>query len=353
MKILIAGDWHSNLHEKPIFDSFKFLGYETFKFEWNLYFKVSANNTFIKNFILKFQNKYLLGPVINKMNLDFFNFCLINEIDYVFLYRGTHIYKNTISKLKIKQPKIKIIGYNNDDPFSANYPKWMWRHFINSLPQYDLVFAYRKKNIQDLLNAGAKKSHLLRSWFVPKYNYPLVLNSDDKLRYDCDIVFIGHYENDGRLECIEKIVEAGYKVKLYGHGFGWDKALLNSSLKHLVPVLNVWGENYNKALNGAKIGLCFLSKINKDTYTRRCFEIPASKLMLLSEYSEDLTNLFISDFEAVYFRNQDELLQKIKFYLSNPHKIDFIANNGYIKVYNGKHDVLSRAKEIIHFFNEV
>ncbi len=48
----------------------------------------------------------------------------------------------------------------------------------------------------------------------------------------------------------------------------------------------------------------FLSKINKDSYTRRNFEIPAMKKVLLSEYSSELSNMFIEDKEMVFLETK-------------------------------------------------
>jgi len=353
MRILIAGDWHSELHEEPIFKAFQELGHSACRFEWFKYFKSGSKTSIFKKYLLKAQNKYMFGPVNNKLNKDLIKKCVQSNYDLLFIYRGSHIYKKTLNHIHKKSPKTKIIGYNNDDPFSNKYPKWMWRHYLDCLPYYDLVLAYRTRNLAQLRSHGAKNVNLLRSWFIPEKNFPITLTEKENETYSCDVVFIGHYENDGRLESLEQIVKAGFSLKLYGHGYGWNKPLLNSSIKYLAPVSNLWGADYNKALNGAKIALCFLSKLNMDTYTRRCFEIPACGTLLLSEYSSDLEAIFEPDVEAVYFQNNQELIKKLTFYLSNSNEREKIAKSGYEKVWSGHHDVYSRAQQIIALSNSI
>jgi spore maturation protein CgeB len=34
MKVVIAGDWHSDLHEQPVHDALLTLGHETVPFAW-------------------------------------------------------------------------------------------------------------------------------------------------------------------------------------------------------------------------------------------------------------------------------------------------------------------------------
>ena len=109
----------------------------------------------------------------------------------------------------------------------------------------------------------------------------------------------------------------------------------------------MWDINYCKALSGAKIGLCFLSKLNNDSYTRRCFEIPATKTLLLSEFSDDLTTIFKEGVDADFFRNRDELVSKVKFYIENEKVRNKIALNGYKRIILDKHDVLSRVKYVL------
>ena len=167
-------------------------------------------------------------------------------------------------------------------------------------------------------------------------------------------MFVGHYEDDGRVECLEAIVQAGPQLKLFGPGYDWNPILSkNQILKHLIPVRLVWGNDYNQAIASAKIALCFLSKLNRDTYTRRCFEIPASGTLLLSEYTDDLNSLFNQGIEADYFKNKEEMLEKIRFYLNHSEKLDQVTSNGLSRVRNDGHDIYSRMKLLINWTNSI
>jgi spore maturation protein CgeB len=115
----------------------------------------------------------------------------------------------------------------------------------------------------------------------------------------------------------------------------------------------VWGANYNRALCGAKVALCFLSKLNRDTYTRRCFEIPATKTLMLSEYSDDLALLYLEGVEVDYFRNKNELIQKIKQYVDSAADRSRVAQGGFDKVHSAGHDIDSRIKIMLDRIEEI
>jgi spore maturation protein CgeB len=348
MKVLIAGDWHSNLHEEAVFLAFQQLGHQPLRFAWHSYFKPNHSWRLLTTPFLKFQNKYMLGPLVDKLNQELLNQVKIEQPDLLFVYRGSHIYPDTLKQIHQVSPQTILIGYNNDDPFSPQYPAWQWRHFLAGVPTYDLVLAYRTHNLNEFKAAGAKRVELLRSWFIPDINHPVDLSEEELKEYKCDVVFIGHHENDSRLECLELIVKKDWHLNLFGHNYGWNYALKNSpTLKHKLPLKLVWGEDYNKALSGAKVALCFLSKLNRDTYTRRCFEIPACGTLLLSEYSDDLAGLFKPGVEADYFRSPTEMIQKIELYLSDDLLRNRVATAGQQQAIQGGHDVVSRMRQVL------
>ncbi len=347
MKILVVGDGHSAIHEVAVAKAFKKLGHQIKTFYWKDYFN---SQNLLLNLWQRFQNKFLIGPILNRLNADLINKAEDFNPKLIFIYRGTHISKQTLIVIKRKMPNCLIYGYNNDDPFAKGHPFWLWRHFLKSIPTYDLIFAYRHHNISDFTKIGAKHVELLRSWYVPELNFPADIKAIDKNKYECDVVFIGHYENDRRIEYLEEIVRNGYKLRLFGPGYEWDCHLKNSViLKHLAPVNLVWNKDYNNALCSAKIALCFLSKLNRDTYTRRCFEIPATKTLLLSEYSDDIALLYKAGEEADFFRTKDEMIHKIKIYLSDNKLRDRVAKAGNRRVILDKHDIVSRMSNVINF----
>jgi spore maturation protein CgeB len=354
MKILIAGDWHSELHEEPVFQAFHELGHETLRFAWHTYFTPQENTGLIHLINLKFQRKYLIGPIVNKLNSDLLNKIETEQPDITFIYRGSHIYPKTLSKIKVISPHTKLLGYNNDDPFSPKYPTWQWRHFLAGASKYDIVFAYRHHNLIELKNLGAKRVELLRSWFIKDKNFPANLQKSEQEKYECDVVFIGHFENDFRLECLEKIKKRNWNLKIFGHDYGWHPVLKKSeTLSNFIPIKNVWGQDYNKALSAAKISLCFLSKLNRDTYTRRCFEIPASGSMMLAEYTDDLASMFKPGEEADFFSSPTELIQKLEIYLNDEKLRTRIAQAGLKRVHMDGHDVVSRMKKVLQLVSNI
>ena len=347
MKILVVGDGHSAIHEVAVVDAFKKLGHEVEAFYWQAYF--NSQNPVVRQW-QRVQNKFIIGPTLYRLNADLITLAVQFNPKLIFIYRGTHITSQTITEIKQRLPDCVVYGYNNDDPFADGHPPWLWRHFLKSVTKYDLVFAYRHHNLDDFRKIGARRIELLRSWYVREINHPISLLEIDKVKYECDLVFIGHYENDGRLEYLEEIVKNGYKLRLFGPGYEWNSLLAKSViLKHLAPVHLVWNEDYNKALCGAKIALCFFSKLNRDTYTRRCFEIPAAKTLLLSEYSDDLASLYQQGEEADMFKTKQEMIQKIKHYLDNDDLRKRVAENGNRRALIDGYDIVSRMKKVLDF----
>lgn len=353
MKIVIAGNWHSAIHEEPVYRALRQLGQEVVRFPWHQYFTPPDSVLPLALPLFKAQNKFILGPLVSKLNRDLITRVSQQRPDVLFIYRGTHIYPETLRKIKKISPSTILVGYNNDDPFSPAWPRWMWRHFVAGLPVYDLVLTYRHHNLEDFTKAGARRVSLFRSWFLPYLHRPLTLSRSQLQRYGCDVVFIGHYENDGRLAAIEALVRAGFHVRVFGPykglgSEGWHGRIDKSPiLRTMAPTRYLNGTEYVAALCGAKIGLCFLSKKNRDTYTRRCFEIPACGTALFSEYTDDLASIFVEGQDAEFFRSKNELVEKVSYYLANPGLLDKLRTRGLLRVHKDGHDVVSRMRKLL------
>lgn len=355
MRILVAGDWHSDLHEQEVLRSLARLDHEVGEFKWHPYFSFKTDaSTSLAALFKRAQNKYLIGPALVRINQDFVAKVFEFRPDIVFVYRGTHINAYSLQKIKDEMPQCILVGYNNDDPFAPSQPKYLWRHFMASIPHYDLMLAYRHANLDALQCAGAKRTELMRSWYVADRNYPVTLTQTEKSKFATDVVFIGHFEPDQRLDYLEEIVQQGFSLRIFGPPKYWAKPLAESAvLRHLAPTQMVWGADYNRALCGAKVALCFLSKLNRDTYTRRCFEIPATKTLMLSEYSDDLASLYSEGAEAEYFRNKYEMIRKIKQYVDSASDRNRVAQGGFNRVQSAGHDIDSRMKIMLNWVGNI
>ena len=355
LRILLVSDGQCfSIHAGAFQRAFEEQGHTTLALQWKDYFhnypyaKSQANTAWdrIKSVYYRAQNKFTFGPAMLALNCGLIRQAQAFRPDLIFVYRGTHIWPGTLRKLK-QVTGAKIFGYNNDDPFSPQYPRYFWRHFRRGIPCYDHIFAYRAKNIADYTAAGHPHTSILRSYFLKEANRRLTPKPSDT-PYNCDVIFIGHFEDDGRDDTIMHLISHGMNVKLFGtlwEGSRHYAALATHMGGDIHPL---YGEDYNLALNSAKAALVFLSKLNNDTYTRRCFEIPATGTLMAAEYTDDLANnLYAPETEAIYFTNAPELLSKLQTLLANPKKLESIADTGHARLLRDGHEVSDRARQII------
>lgn len=353
MRILIvsSGTAH-HLYGGALQKGFQDLGHEANTFIWNPFFKDAPTSPRPPNPLqalrwaaLRAQNKVMAGPAVTRLNTALLTHIRRTRPQLIFLYRPTHILPSTLAKIRQFFPKTIVMTYNNDDPFSAAYPKYLWRHFLKGLPHAHHIFAYRIKNLEDYAAAGFTHTSLLRAYYLPQENKPV------KAKPTAEISFIGHYENDGRDETILHLIRHGICVAL--HGTLWENSPHYAAFcKHMgAPITPVYQSDYTKALCSAPMALVFLSKLNNDTYTRRCFEIPATGTLMLAPFTPDLAaNLFKPNTEAIYFTSKEDLLAKVKHLLQNPKEMKKITAAAHARLEKDGHTPTHRAQHILDMY---
>ena len=338
-RILLVGDYVWPWYQEICADSLERLGCEVIRFGWFddfRYWREGFTEPFYHSLWHRIQDRLHVGPVVWSVQRRLTKYAVSTMPDIIWFYNVQLIAPSVVKKLRKSLPDTIFIQYANDNPFSASAKPKIWWNFIKSIPLFD---------VEDYKSHGAKSVHLLRSYFIPEVDHP---EDQSRIpgRFKCDVVFAGHYEDDGRVELLEAICDAGYKLNIFGGG--WDAALsklhISSPLRNLYPITPVTNEYYRYAVTGAKVALCFLSTLNRDTYTRRSFQIPAMKVCMLSQFSDDLSSLYMSDKEVVFFRNKEELISSLKKLLCDDEWRQSVANAGYEKVIAAGHDIDSRMK---------
>ncbi len=347
MKIMIVGEWRYPIYEEAFAGGIEENGVKVMKVEIGSYFDSGLGRIQQVLPIISYSLKSINQTILKKVS--------VQKPDFVLFWRPTHILPGTVKM--INQLGIPTISYNNDDPFGYKPGRKPWHHFflwywyLKTLPFYQVNFFYRKKNVQEAMELGASNNSLLMPYFRPGQDRPMELSTSEKEKFDADFVFVGHYEEDGRLNYLKILEQTGYRVKIWGDN-SWKSADLSSFKSIHDPVEPVYGDDYTKALCGSKICLVFLSKMNRDVYTRRCFEIPATGRVMLAERTDELKEMFVEDKEACYFSGEGELLEKANWLMNHPERADEIAEAGLKKVWQGGHDVTSRAEEFLKQIEE-
>lgn len=262
----------------------------------------------------------------------------LSNINIIFIIKGNEIYPNTLKKVKTNFPNIKLINWSQDDMYSFHNRSLFYTF---GLKYYDLIVTQKSYNVSELKKLGAHEVLFQNKAYSKDIHNPTICNK----KYNNDVVFVGFPEKE-RNTSMMYLAKNGIKIDIYGYPNQWKK--LNYYHENIsIHPESLYGKKYAEALSCAKISLCFLRKINRDLQTSRSIEIPACKGFMLAERTDEHLELFEENKEAVYFSNDDELLEKVRYYLANEQERVEISNNGYVKCLNGEYSYDDRVIEIL------
>jgi spore maturation protein CgeB len=202
-------------------------------------------------------------------------------------------------------------------------------------------------NVSELLGKGARRVLHAGKGYDPHIHRPIELSPSDYATYLSDVAFVGDYEED-RAKRVTSIATSGIPVRIWGTR--WNR------LSRLHPNLRiegrpVYGDEYAKVLCATKINLCFLRKANRDRYTARTIEIPACGAFMLAERTKEHLKLFEEGKEAEFFETDNEMIDKIRYYLTHADDRRRIALAGRERClkseYSNHHRIASVLKNIL------
>lgn len=348
MNILFVGDLNEHARSFQRFNAIKDLGYDVVglscvplenhrkKSRGVLYAWRTTHQKFLHK--LGFPND---AAGINKRLVDFAN---NHSVDLIWVEKGLMIKPATLNKIAKLNPNSLMVSYTEDDMFNPVNQSYYYR---KSLSIYDLVVTTKSYNTDDkeLPAMGARRVYFVDKAYDRRFHRPISVGVADKERYGAEVGFVGTFEKD-RAEKMLYLAKKGVEVRIWGNGwFSW----VNKHKNLRVEGRAVYNEEYIKALCATKINLCFLRKINRDLQTDRSIEIPACGAFMLAERTEEHKRLFIEDEEAAYFDigNNDELFEKVSYYLNNDEEREKIAVAGRRRCIESGYSHHDRLKQIL------
>lgn len=283
--------------------------------------------------------RLLSGPPVTRANRGLMEAFERVKPDLVWVDKGRYVRPRTLERMR--QAGARLVHFTPDPSFS---PFMRSRLLDGSIPLYDVMVTNKSYDVEEYRRRGCR--HLL---FQPpaydKHTHRKInLSGKDREKYQSDVAFIGHWEPP-RETLLNQLRLSGVRLSIWGPEYQncKNRELVSECWKNE----GVYGEDYAKALSGAKISLSFLSKRYPDQTTTRTFEIPACGSLLLTERTGEQRALFREDQEAVYFADGAELVSKVKYYLSHEKERKRIAEAGYRRCVRGKNSYHDRLKEVL------
>ncbi len=290
------------------------LGHETVPFDVTPFCRMG--NRVERSVLARFQT----GRGIRALNAQLLRGTQSNGFDIVWVDKGVLIYPETLTALRSRAARRFAVHYT-PDPQLVHHKS---RHFRACIPIYDLAVTTKTFEIDLYKVHGVRDLLLVQQGYGERFAQAAEARTADN-EFFHDVCFIGHYEEHyaARLRAVTSAAPAAI------WGPGWTRyARRHDWIRPHVNGEGIWGDEYPQALMRSRIALGLLSKQIPETTTTRTFEIPATGTFMLAERNSDHLSLFEEGKEAEFFSSDEEMSDKIRFYIANEAARTAIARAG-------------------------
>ncbi len=285
----------------------------------------------------------LFGP----MDLASTNEAIINHLekeqfDLLWIDKGLTIEPDTFKAVGSLQDKCLIVGYSPDD--MTGNKRNQSRRFLRSLRYYDIYFTTKSYCVSELEELGCRRSEFIGNAYDRSSHHPVEVTTEERERFGGPVGFIGQWEPE-RAKSLYFLADCGIDVRVWG--YTWHRCKRHCERLRLEnrPLL---AEDYARAICAFDINLGFLRKANRDLQTTRSMEIPACGGFMLAERTDEHLSLFKEGKEAEFFSSDEELLDKVKYYLCHDEERKGIAQAGRQRCLDSGYSNHERLREAIN-----
>ena len=274
-----------------------------------------------------------------RLNRDLLVAALRFRPDVVLIVKGAFVAPQTLQRIKEETGAV-LVNYATDDPWN---PRVSTPDLVRAIPYYDLYACTKRAIMPDVQAAGCPRVIFVPFGYKPTVHYPeKPAAPEEHTRFDSDVVFIGGCDAD-RVPYFEALVKGLPNLRLHLYGGYWDR---HSLLRRYYRGFAL-GRHYRHALGAAKIALNLVRRANRDGHVMRSFEIPACGAFMLAERTEEHLEWFEEGKEAAYFDSPEELVEKVRYYLSRDDERQRVAEAGHRKVTLGGNTYKDRLIQIL------
>jgi spore maturation protein CgeB len=275
--------------------------------------------------------------------------CYIYSLDEILLAQIKEFYPDIVwlnrwnidflRLVKDKFPSIKlVIGW-----VGSSVPRNCLPFFLST----DIMFSCAPESIETL-SAYRDHAYHINHWFVPD----VLTRINTNIGLGHDVVFtgeirLGSEHHIKRLSILQALIKQ-CKLEIYSSNVvnGTKRLSLlkrihhklkRNPYRHIMSMSHqgVFGLDMIQLLHDSRISL----NIHADSSSRfasnmKMFEISGSGSCLVTDWKENINDLFVEDTEVVTYKSIEECVEKVKWLLDNPKKRDEIAHAAQKRVEN-------------------
>jgi hypothetical protein len=308
------------------------------------------------------QRRTQRGSIVDEVNESVLAAARAFSPDLVWADKQQFLRPETINTLH--KMGARLIHFTPDPYFSLRWKRT--RLMDESIGAFDVLVYCKLYERRDYESLG-KPLIYMPLGFCDEVHRPLP--SSDR-RWTCAVGFIGGWE-ERRERLLHAVAAANIDLKIWGSNWEFlddgrwtlrryfvlrqlkgDKkegfrVHRDEILGHALQGGEIYGDDYARALTGAKIGVGFLRVVCPDQHTTRTFEIPACGSMLLADRTGEHRELFEEGKEAEFFASTEELVDKAKFYCDDESARLRVAGAGFERCVKSKYAYIYRLATVL------
>jgi hypothetical protein len=306
-RMVLAADYRVGTTGAGLANGFRADGWAVHEIDWRAFFTETASIA-----------GRLVGRAIRPLMIKAYNEAILTAIEQVkprafVTVKGMYIRSDTLQRLA--QMGIATVNYYPD--FHFDYPGFDPATLI----LYSLVVTAKSFQVGFLGQlVGAPPVTFVHHGYCEHVHFPRTSTVHEQ-DYLADVCYVGNYSpsKEGWLRAIVCRVP-GIRFRIIG--WRWeharDVALKRSAIGH-----GLWGDFYACAVQHSRINIAVHGDRREpegwqDLVSTRTFEIPACKGFMLHVDNSEVRELFEAGQEIDIFASEDELIEKIDYYLGMP-----------------------------------
>jgi hypothetical protein len=332
MRILLIGPFAEGLLPETYARAFARLGHEVGRFDSDrAYFRAAW---YAGNRLARRLARPLLWGRVNRQTLQ-----VAEEArpELIVVFKGSYLDAQTVGRLRDGSP---VVNYYPDNPycgvpFDPRKTSAQRRNLIEVLREYTRLYTWERGLVARLRADGVDARYLPFGADTPVYR-PSGCNGEP--RYE--VAFIGQHDAKR-----QRHVEAIRAHAAHLWGARWSRAAHRLEGRHAIHCGQVRGAACARIYGAAAVSLNVLNDLNMPGHNMRTFEVPASAGAMLATFTEEQAAFFPPGEAALYYREPEELDDRIRRLLADNALRERIRRNG-LRIAR-EHDYTRRAREML------